>query len=93
MKHLLSQSLPSLTRAAEDGALYGVALGLYVILGILAIVVLLSFIFSLVSVLGSARYTGGGKTLWVVIIFVFPIVGPLAWWLGGKDARIRTDGP
>ncbi|MEH3088836.1 MAG: PLDc N-terminal domain-containing protein [Microbacterium arborescens] len=60
------------------------------VLGALAV---LLFVSSLISILLSARYTGGGKLLWIIGIFVFPIAGPLVWWLGGRSARIRTDQP
>ena len=51
------------------------------------------FIGGLVSVLRSPRYTGGGKFLWVVVIFFAPFLGPLGWFVAGRTAQIRTSLP
>ncbi len=48
------------------------------------------FIAALVSILRSKRYTGGGKFLWVVVVFFAPFFGALGWFIGGKTAQIRT---
>ncbi|WHE35238.1 PLDc N-terminal domain-containing protein [Microbacterium sp. BDGP8] len=69
----------------------GVTTSVAVVSAVVAAVVAILFISSLISILASPRYTGGGKLLWIIGIFVFPIAGPLVWWLGGRKARIRTD--
>ncbi|MDD7944833.1 PLDc N-terminal domain-containing protein [Microbacterium sp. NE2HP2] len=69
----------------------GVTTSVAVVSAVVAAVVAILFISSLISILASPRYTGGGKLLWIIGIFVFPIAGPLVWWLGGRNARIRTD--
>ncbi len=69
----------------------GVATSVVVVLAVIAALAAILFISSLISILASPRYTGGGKLLWIIGIFVFPIAGPLVWWLGGRNARIRTD--
>ncbi|MCZ4067909.1 PLDc N-terminal domain-containing protein [Microbacterium sp. H37-C3] len=69
----------------------GVATSVVVVLAVIAALAAILFISSLISILASPRYTGGGKLLWIIGIFVFPIAGPLVWWLGGRKARIRTD--
>ncbi|CAN5233204.1 hypothetical protein BH11ACT4_BH11ACT4_12040 [soil metagenome] len=51
------------------------------------------FIAALVSILASKRYTGGGKFLWLVVVFFAPLLGPLGWFIGGRKARIRTSAP
>ena len=51
------------------------------------------FIAGLVSVLRSPRYTGGGKFLWVVVIFFAPFLGPIGWFIAGRSAQIRTNAP
>ncbi|HPU04331.1 MAG TPA: PLDc N-terminal domain-containing protein, partial [Rhodoglobus sp.] len=35
------------------------------------------FIASLISILGSKRYTGGGKFLWLVVVFFAPFLGAI----------------
>lgn len=69
----------------------GVATSVVVVFAVVAALAAVLFISSLISILASPRYTGGGKLLWIIGIFVFPIAGPLVWWLGGRKARIRTD--
>jgi hypothetical protein len=69
----------------------GVATSVVVVFAVVAALAAVLFISSLISILASPRYTGGGKLLWIIGIFVFPIAGPLVWWLGGRNARIRTD--
>ncbi|MGZ0069411.1 PLDc N-terminal domain-containing protein [Microbacterium sp. Yaish 1] len=71
----------------------GVATSVVVVLAVVAALAAILFISSLISILASPRYTGGGKLLWIVGIFVFPIAGPLVWWLGARNAQIRTDRP
>ncbi len=51
------------------------------------------FIAALVSILRSRRYTGGGKFLWVVVVFFAPFFGAIGWFGGGKTAQIRTTEP
>lgn len=51
------------------------------------------FIAALISILGSKRYTGGGKFLWVVVVFFAPFLGAIGWFAGGRSAKIRTDVP
>lgn len=69
----------------------GVATSVVVVFAVVAALAAILFISSLISILASPRYTGGGKLLWIIGIFVFPMIGPLVWWLGGRNARIRTD--
>lgn len=60
---------------------------------VLAIAQVVLFIAALVSILGSKRYTGGGKFLWVVVVFFAPLLGAIGWFLGGRKAQIRTSAP
>jgi hypothetical protein len=48
------------------------------------------FIASLISILASNRYTGGGKFLWIVVVFFAPLFGAIGWFVGGRTAKIRT---
>jgi hypothetical protein len=75
--------------AAEAGHLVAAWAGTLVFaLVVLGQIVL--FISALASILGSHRYTGGGKFLWIVVVFCFPFVGALVWWFAGRKAAIRT---
>jgi hypothetical protein len=60
---------------------------------ILGVVQLILFIAALVSILGSKRYTGGGKFLWLVVVFFAPLLGAVGWFVVGRRARIRTTEP
>lgn len=93
MNTLLSPTATHLADASRDSGtpewLATVGLVLLVILGIgLVVGYLVLFIGSLISVLSSRTLTGGGKLLWVVAIFVFQLLGPLAWFLWGRNAQL-----
>ena len=62
----------------------------WIIVGILQVIL---FIAALVSILGSKRYTGGGKFLWVVLVFFTPFFGAIGWFAAGRNAQIRTATP
>ena len=51
------------------------------------------FIAALITIIASKRYTGGGKFLWVLLVFFMPFFGALGWFLVGRNAQIRTDVP
>ncbi|MTD15030.1 hypothetical protein GIS00_13885 [Nakamurella sp. YIM 132087] len=51
---------------------------------VVGLALLALFIAAAASVLGSDRLTGTGKLLWIVGIFVFPFLGPLAWFFVGR---------
>lgn len=75
-----------------DGGGGFAAVGLIVWL-VLVIVQAVLFIAALVTIIGSKRYTGGGKFLWVLLVFFMPFLGALGWFLLGRNAQIRTDVP
>lgn len=68
------------------------AVAIIAVLGwiIVGIVQFILFIAALVSILRSPRYTGGGKFLWVAVVFFAPFFGAVAWFLAGRTAKIRT---
>jgi len=78
---------------AEDGG--NAAFALAALLGwiILGIAQAILFIAALVSILASKRYTGGGKFLWIVVVFFAPVFGALGWFIAGRRAQIRTTEP
>ncbi len=71
-----------------DGAQLG-SIQAAVVLG-LAGVQLLMFAIAADSILGSARYRGGGKALWLLFVFVWPFAGPLWWLVVGRGATGRS---
>ena len=70
----------------------GTAVALITLLGwlILGLAQVILFIAALVSILSSKRYTGGGKFLWVVVVFLAPFFGAVGWFVVGRRAQIRT---
>ena len=71
----------------SNGGFAVIGLIVWVVLGILQFIL---FITALITILGSRRYTGGGKFLWVVVVFFAPFLGPLGWFIAGRNAQIRT---
>lgn len=68
----------------------GVAIvGLIIWISIIVLQIVL-FIAALVSILASKRYTGGGKFLWVIVVFFAPFLGAIGWFIAGRTAQIRT---
>lgn len=62
---------------------------IFVVLGIgLVVGYLTLFIGALVGIMRSPTLTTGGKVLWVVIIFVFQLLGPVVWFLWGRNAQL-----
>jgi uncharacterized membrane protein YsdA (DUF1294 family) len=55
----------------------------WIVLGLIQFIL---FIAALISIMSSKRYTGGGKFLWVVVVFF----GAIGWFVGGRTAQIRT---
>jgi hypothetical protein len=47
------------------------------------------FIIALITILVSRRYTGGGKLIWVLLVFVLPVLGPIVWLVWGRRAQFR----
>lgn len=60
---------------------------------VLVLVPLVLFVIAAVSVMRSPRYTGGGKALWVLVLWALPVLGPIGWFVVGRTARVRTDIP
>ncbi|RKT70114.1 phospholipase D-like protein [Saccharothrix variisporea] len=66
------------------------ALGVGVLLFLagLAVALVVLWVAALVSVLRHPRLTGGGKFLWILVIFAFPLLGSIGWFVAGKDAQL-----
>ncbi len=63
-----------------------------VIGAILGLAQIILWIAALVSILRSERYTGGGKFLWIIVIFAFPFLGCLGWFFAGRKAQLVKQG-
>ena len=59
-------------------ALIGAAIGIGLIVLFLAAVV---------SIVNSRSYSAGLKVLWILAVLAFPLLGPLAWFLIGKNSH------
>lgn len=79
-------------QSTGDGGAGFAVIGLivWIVLGIAQFVL---FIAAVISVLASRRYTGGGKLLWILLVFFMPLLGPIGWFLLGRNAQIRTTVP
>lgn len=60
------------------------------VVSIVLIVALAFFIIALTQVLACERLTNVGKLLWALVMFSFPFLGPLIWYLWGKDATLNV---
>lgn len=82
--------LPLSTGDGGSGFIGGAFFVVWLIIGLVQLIL---FIAALVSILSSKRYTGGGKFLWVVVVFFAPFLGPIGWFVAGRNAQIRTSVP
>lgn len=70
--------------ADAESIFTGVWLAVVVVVG-LALLAL--FIAGVVSVLRSPRLTTTGRALWILGMLVFPLLGPLAWFVFGRRSN------
>ena len=62
-----------------------VAAGIWIAVVIaVAVAAVAVFVAGLISVLGSRRLTTTGRVVWVIAMFVFPLLGPIAWFVFGR---------
>lgn len=66
----------------------GIGTGGAILIGIIVLALVALFIAALVSILRTHRLSGGGKLLWVVIVFVFPLLGSIAWFAFGRRMNL-----
>ena len=48
------------------------------------IVALIIFIVTVVSIVNNPNHGVGGKTLWIIVAFVFSILGSILWLIFGR---------
>ncbi|MEV0293198.1 PLD nuclease N-terminal domain-containing protein [Nocardia sp. NPDC050710] len=73
-----------LASSAETAASVGI--GVLVIGFTIASIVL--FVAGLVSALRSGNYAAAGKAIWVLLMFAFPVLGPITWFLWGRKSTL-----
>jgi hypothetical protein len=78
MNNVLALTLDHDTLMAVAGYAGAVLLVLHAIL----------FVAALVSILRASAYAAGGKALWILAVFAFPVVGPISWFLAGRKAGL-----
>lgn len=77
----------------DGGGGAGIAVAGLVIWILVVIAQVVLFIAALITILASPRYTGGGKFLWVLLVFFMPLLGAIGWFIVGRKAQIRTSVP
>lgn len=80
MNNQLASLIPAVVDTTEQGLSISLAIGL-IGAGLLLAVF---FIAALVSVLRAPLLTGAGMFLWILVIFAFPFLGPLGWFILGR---------
>lgn len=78
-------AMPALADAG--GVLLGIGLTVLLVIVVIAIAQVILFVAGVISALGNDRYSAIGKALWVVVMFFFPIIGPLVWFIVGRNVR------
>ena len=79
----MNMSLLQASQTVEFVGLTGIA-GIIIV----GVALLALFIAALVSIVQSENYANGGKALWALACFAFPFIGPVLWFLVGKDSRM-----
>ncbi|OZD78923.1 hypothetical protein CH260_03865 [Rhodococcus sp. 05-2256-B2] len=83
----MHQHLTTTALLASEATDRGIALGLTIVLLVVAAAVALLWIAAVVSIVRSLRYTTAGKALWVLVIIALPILGALGWFIWGRHAQ------
>lgn len=74
---------------AADGQSAGSAVGLVVAV-VVGVALAALFVAAVVSVIRSPRLTTTGKVAWTIAVLVFPLLGPLAWFLAGRRSSAEV---
>ncbi|MEJ4112689.1 PLDc N-terminal domain-containing protein [Corynebacterium kroppenstedtii] len=82
---IMNYALSPLILAGSDSDAFGPAMAV----GLVALIAipLVIFVAAFVSIVASKRYTAFGKIVWIVVTFTFPLLGPIVWFLWGKNAE------
>ena len=60
---------------------------------VVAVVQLVLLIAALVTIVKHPDASTTAKVIWVLIVVIFPILGPLVWFVTGRSALTRKDDP
>ncbi|NLU84324.1 hypothetical protein HCA44_16235 [Rhodococcus sp. HNM0569] len=60
-----------------------------VALALVGIALVVLFVAALVSVVRSDNYRAGGKAVWILLVLAFPFLGPVVWFVWGKDSTFQ----
>lgn len=55
---------------------------------LLVIAQIVLFVAALLSIMRSENYASGGKALWALACFAFPLLGPILWFATGKNSKM-----
>ncbi|QMV86321.1 PLDc_N domain-containing protein [Corynebacterium hindlerae] len=55
---------------------------------LLVIAQIVLFVVALLSIVRSENYASGGKALWALACFAFPLLGPILWFVAGKNSKM-----
>ncbi|SDI50016.1 Phospholipase_D-nuclease N-terminal [Rhodococcus triatomae] len=58
-------------------------LGAIVVVGLL---ILALFVGAIVDIARSDTYQTGGKAVWILLVFAFPVLGPVVWFVWGRKS-------
>ena len=59
-----------------------------VAIALLVIAQIVLFVAALFSIVRSENYGSGGKALWALACFAFPLLGPILWFVVGKNSTM-----
>ncbi|MFI6997682.1 PLD nuclease N-terminal domain-containing protein [Nocardia sp. NPDC050175] len=82
-------SAPALASAAETAG--SIAFGVFAFA--IAIGAIALFIAGVVSALRSSNYAAAGKAIWVLLMLAFPFLGPVVWFIWGRNSTIQPVRP
>lgn len=60
-----------------------------IFLGLFIVALLALLIAAIVSVVRNSQLTTGGKVVWILICLSFSIIGPIIWFVWGRDAQLN----
>jgi cytochrome c oxidase assembly factor CtaG len=65
----------------------------HVVIIILMIAAAVLFIAALVSIIKAPRASTGERVIWVLVVLILPLLGPLVWFIVGRRYATAGDPP
>lgn len=53
-----------------------------------AVAWLVMFVVALFEIIKHRTISGGSKVLWIIISFAFPVLGPILWFIWGRNGAL-----